>query len=110
MAEVERRVMREGAAVDVNVEAPDSVDARWCLDQYFQELARRFDTGFDPARSNPASDEEMRPPSGFFVLARLDGRPAGCGVLKRKDSTTAEIKRMWTAPSARGRGVARSVL
>jgi GNAT superfamily N-acetyltransferase len=101
--------MRE-AAVDVSVEAPDSADARWCLDQYFRELAQRFDAGFDPAKSNPARDEEMIPPAGFFVLARLDGCPVGCGVLKRKDRTTAEIKRMWTAPSARGRGVARSVL
>lgn len=108
MAKVER-LMRE-AAVDVSVEAPDSADARWCLDQYFRELAQRFDAGFDPAKSNPARDEEMIPPAGFFVLARLDGRPVGCGVLKRKDRTTAEIKRMWTAPSARGRGVARSVL
>jgi GNAT superfamily N-acetyltransferase len=108
MGEAER-VARE-SVVDVNVEAPDSADARWCLDQYFRELAQRFDAGFDPAKSNPARDDEMIPPAGYFVLARIDGRPVGCGVLKRLDETTAEIKRMWTAPSARGCGVARTVL
>lgn len=108
MAEVER-LMRE-AAIDVRVEAPDSADARWCLDGYFAELAQRFETGFDPARSNPAHDAEMVPPAGFFVVARLDGRPVGCGALKRKSETMGEIKRMWTAPSARGQGVARRVL
>ena len=95
---------------DVRVEPPDTPDARRCLNAYFQELATRFETGFDPAKSNPASDEEMTPPSGFFVLARIDGQPAGCGVLKRLDGTLGEIKRMWTAPSARGRGVARQIL
>jgi len=98
------------AAIDVNVEAPDSADGRWCIAQYFLELAQRFDTGFDPVRSNPASDEDLIAPRGCFVVARLDGDPVGCGALKRKDATTGEIKRMWTRSSARRRGVARRIL
>jgi DNA-binding MarR family transcriptional regulator len=98
------------AGVEVRVEAPDGDDARWCLAQYFQELAERFEGGFDPGRSNPAGDAEMIPPAGCFVVARHGGRPVGCGALKRLDATTGEIKRMWTARSARGRGVARLVL
>jgi len=108
MAELER-LTRE-ATIEVILEAPTSEAARWCLDEYFQELAKRFEAGFDPAKSNPARDEDMTPPAGFFVVARLDGHPVGCGALKRKDQTTGEIKRMWTASSARGRGVARKVL
>ena len=98
------------AAVEVNVDEPGSADARWCIEQYFLELAERFDTGFDPIRSNPASDEDLTPPNGFLVVARLNGRPIGCGALKRKDPSTGEIKRMWTASSARRRGVATKVL
>ena len=108
MAEVERLI--RAAEIDVRVEAPDSADASWCLGEYVRELAKRFETGFDPARSNPASAEAMTPPAGYFVVARLDGIPVGCGALKRKDDTTGEIKRMWTAPSARGLGVARRLL
>ncbi|MFL6622576.1 MAG: GNAT family N-acetyltransferase [Sulfurifustis sp.] len=108
MLEVERR--SGTAAVEVRLEAPQTADARWCLDQYFRELAERFENGFDPAKSNPASDDDMTPPAGYLVLARIDGDPVGCGVLKRKDQTTAEIKRMWTAPSIRGCGIARQVL
>ena len=52
----------------------------------------------------------MTSPAGIFVMARLDGCPAGCGVLKIGDGAIGEIKRMWTAPSARGKGVARAVL
>jgi DNA-binding MarR family transcriptional regulator/N-acetylglutamate synthase-like GNAT family acetyltransferase len=108
MADVER--LLQANEIDVRVEAPDSKDALWCLNEYFQELATRFDTGFDPSRSNPARIEDMMPPAGFFVVARLDGRPVGCGALKRQDDTAGEIKRMWTAPSARGQGIARGVL
>ncbi len=108
MTEIER--LLRAATVQVRVEAPDSADARWCLNEYFRELAERFDTGFDPSRSNPARDDEMRPPNGCFVIARLDGSPVGCGALKRNAEATGEIKRMWTARSARGQGVARRVL
>ncbi|MBV9783430.1 MAG: GNAT family N-acetyltransferase [Acidisphaera sp.] len=108
MAEIERLI--RAAAVDVQVEAPDSADARWCVDAYFRELAERFETGFDPAKSNPAHDDELTPPAGYFVVARLEAAPVGCGALKRTEKRTGEIKRMWTAPSARGLGVARRIL
>ena len=108
MAEVER-LLRAGA-VDVRVEPPDSPATQWCLEQYFTELAARFDMGFDPARSNSASTQEMTPPAGFFVVAWLDGAPVGCGALKVGMEGTGEVKRMWTAPSARGLGIARRVL
>ena len=99
-----------GAALDVGVEAPASADARFCLDAYFRELSQRFDDGFDPGKSISARDEEMTPPAGYFVVARLDGCPVGCGALKCGDEAIGEIKRMWTAPGMRGRGVARRVL
>ena len=108
MTEVERLLRTPD--VEARVEAADNADATWCLNEYFRELAARFDTGFDPGKSNSARPEEMTPPTGCFVLARIDGRPVGCGALKRKCDTIGEIKRMWTARSARGRGVARSVL
>jgi GNAT superfamily N-acetyltransferase len=92
------------------MEPPDSVDARQCLDAYFRELAMRFETGFDPDRSISAREEELTPPAGYFVLARVDGRVVGCGALKVKDEGIGEIKRMWTVESARGLGIARRIL
>jgi ribosomal protein S18 acetylase RimI-like enzyme len=41
-----------------------------------------------------------------LLVARLDGAPVGCGVLKRLDEATGEIKRVWTASSVRGLGIA----
>jgi DNA-binding MarR family transcriptional regulator/GNAT superfamily N-acetyltransferase len=108
MAEVERLV--RVAAIEVCVVSPNSVGARRCLAAYFRELATRFEGGFDPDEGDPAPADEMTPPHGFFVIARLDGRPVGCGGLRPSDKGIGEIKRMWTAPEARGQGVARRVL
>ena len=52
MGEVERLI--RAASVEVAVEAPDSADARRCLDAYFRELAARFEGGFDPEQARLA--------------------------------------------------------
>ncbi len=108
MGEVERLI--RAALVEVAIEAPDSAEARRCLDAYFRELKARFEGGFDAATDRSARVEDMTPPAGLFVVARLDGEAVGCGGFKRIDKATGEIKRVWTAPRARGMGVARRVL
>jgi len=108
MGEVER-LIRAGS-VKVSFDRPDGADARRCLDAYFRELAARFESGFDADEDASASLADMTPPSGLFVIARLDGEAVGCGGFKRADKATGEIKRVWTAPSARGMGVARRML
>lgn len=50
---------------------------------------------------------------GAFFVAYLDGRPAGCGGIRTFSydaPDTAEIKRMYTRPEARGYGIARAVV
>ncbi|HET9247234.1 MAG TPA: helix-turn-helix domain-containing GNAT family N-acetyltransferase [Xanthobacteraceae bacterium] len=108
MGEIERLI--RASAVQITAEAPDSADARWCIGQYFRELAGRFKTGFDPAKTIPANPDELTPPAGVFILARIGGQPIGCGALKVKDRTIGEIKRMWVAADARGLGVGRRIL
>jgi DNA-binding MarR family transcriptional regulator/GNAT superfamily N-acetyltransferase len=108
MGEVERLI--RAASVKIAAEAPDTADARLCLSTYFRELEARFETGFDAGADDSARVEDMAPPSGLFVIARLDGDAVGCGGFKRVDKATGEIKRVWTAPSARGLGVARRML
>lgn len=108
MAEIER--LMRASAVQINAEAPDSADARLCLEEYFRELADRFKTGFDPAKGISANADELTPPAGVFVIARLGGQPIGCGALKVKDRNIGEIKRMWVRADARGLGVGRRML
>ncbi len=58
----------------------------------------------------PVVAEEFAPPSGAFLIAFLDGQPVGCGGFRTVAPGVAEMKRMYVAPSARGRGVARRLL
>lgn len=49
------------------------------------------------------------PPAGRLLLARDGEALAGCGALRAIGPGVAELKRMWTRPDHRGRGVARAV-
>lgn len=108
MAEVHQLLRAAGTRIE-RID-PSSVAARWCLEQYFRELVERFDAGFDPARSIPAADEEMRPPLGAFLVAGVDGEWVACGAIRRTAPATGYIKRMWVSPSVRGLGIGRRML
>lgn len=71
------------------------------------ELDARFGT----------TDHEPGPPpseadTAVFVVAyeKCSGQPLGCGGLRMLNSETAEIKRLYVVPYARGSGVASSIL
>ena len=56
---------------------------------------------------------EVMPPRGVFLVAYLDGDAVGCGALRPLPAAgpdVAEVKRMYTPPRARRRGVSRAVL
>jgi DNA-binding MarR family transcriptional regulator/GNAT superfamily N-acetyltransferase len=108
MADVER--LLRASAVRFDVEEPGSTDASWCLEQYFSELNTRFETGFDPLLSISADVEELTPPAGVLLIARMRAMPVGCGGLKFHPGAPAELKRMWIAPEARGLGLGRRLL
>ncbi len=107
MAAVEKLLL--AGSVRFEVTDPTGRTARYCLARYFEELAERFDAGFDPALGIPATAEEMTPPRGFFVVALRKSEPVGCGGLKCH-ADFGEIKRMWVGASARGLGIGRRML
>jgi len=87
-----------------------SVDADRVLRRYFDELAARFPEGFDVARAYDEVAALLTPPNGELTLAREAGRVVACGGLHFLDASTAEVRRMWVDPAARGRGVGRALL
>ena len=108
MDEVER--LLRASQVEVTVEDPETPDARWCVAQYYEEIGRRFEMGFDPRVARQIGPDDMRPPRGAFLLARLRDRPVGSVVLWLPPGQPAEMKRMWVAPEARGLGLGRRLL
>src|SRR5205807_4986202 len=76
------------SAVRLAVAKPDSPAAQYCLERYFEELAARFETGYDPALGISATPAELTPPRGYLVVATLDEEPVGC----RSEEHTSELQ------------------
>lgn len=83
-------------------------DAEALIAELNEELSRLYpEEGATHFRLTP---DEVAPGRGAFLLARLENRPVGCGGVRLIGPAEAEIKRMYTVPWARGRGVARALL
>jgi DNA-binding MarR family transcriptional regulator/GNAT superfamily N-acetyltransferase len=108
MTEVHRLLQLAGLQIE-RVD-PASPAARWCVGQYFDELNRRFESGFDPGASLPADDRDLVPPRGAFLVASVDGEPIASGAVKRVSPGVGSLKRMWVAETVRGLGIGRRML
>ena len=89
---------------------PRAQVARHCLGQYYGELARRFERGFDVRLSADPDAETMVRPRGAFLVAFSDDMPIGCVGLKGTCAEYGEVKRLWVAPAARGLGLAKRLM
>ena len=119
--------------VGVTPEAYGSPEAERLVAALMDDVERRY-AGIDPdlgpptpppdarpaPRALPHRDpgwvvtaEQVTPPRGLFVVARLGGDAVGCGAVRRLpggEPTIGELKRIHVEPAARRRGVARAVL
>ncbi|MCM0677323.1 GNAT family N-acetyltransferase [Micromonospora phytophila] len=95
--------------IEIHVERFDSPVAQRLIRAALADLGVRYGGSGD---ETPVEAGEFEPPAGAFLVALLDGEPVGCGGWRSHGDAgdTAELKRMYTAPAARGRGVARAVL
>ena len=111
----DRALDKKDAVPDLTLERVTYADpAVVALTAEVQEYYRKIYGGPDDA---PLANEELAPPAGTFLLARLDGEPVGMGGWRRVSGVEAlggehpaELRRMYTAPTARHRGVARALL
>ncbi|MDQ1485562.1 MAG: hypothetical protein QOJ62_1255 [Actinomycetota bacterium] len=95
MSDVEFRV----AAFD----APESVVLTDAVqEEYVVRYGGRDETMIDAA--------EFSPPHGIFVIGWDADQPVACGGVRLVSPDVGELKRMYVAPQARRRGVARALL
>lgn len=70
------------------------------------ELTARYGDG----GASPVDGTDFLAPYGVFLVAAVDGVAVACGGLRLHQGGIGEVKRMYTAPAARGKGVARLLL
>jgi GNAT superfamily N-acetyltransferase len=94
--------------VDIRPESFASAAAQELAAELEAELLGHYDGV--PGSGGLPEPENFEPPGGAFLVGREDGEPIACGGNSRCDEATAEIRRMYVAPTARGRGLSRRLL
>jgi putative acetyltransferase len=79
----------------------------------FEEYWSSF--GFTPCFQNFGAELEglpgaYAPPHGRLVIARVDGKPAGCIALRPFQPRQCEAKRLYVRPQFRGHGLGRALM
>jgi ribosomal protein S18 acetylase RimI-like enzyme len=85
------------------------------------EVQQEYVVRYGGPDGTPVDPAEFTPPSGLFLVGYLDDAPVACGGWRSHGTGTgvstatgtgpvAEIKRMYVAPAARHRGLARQLL
>jgi GNAT superfamily N-acetyltransferase len=94
--------------IQVRSAALASSEAQALIAALNAELRARYP---EPGATHFSLDEdEVGPGRGAFLIAALDGSPVGCGAVRLIGRDTAELKRMYVAPEARGLGTGRRIL
>jgi ribosomal protein S18 acetylase RimI-like enzyme len=104
--DVRSAALRDGSVATLRALPYDDPLAQYLVEQVQEEYVQRYG-GRDAAVVDPA---EFLPPAGLFLVAEIDGVPAGCGAWRVLPSGVAEIKRMYVAPEFRRLGLARVVV
>ncbi len=83
----------------------DDADVQRLAADQQDEVRARYDGKGEPGTPPSAADISV-----VLVARADDGEALGCGALRALAAGAAEVKRMYVAPAARGRGIATALL
>ncbi|GLU48773.1 GNAT family N-acetyltransferase [Nocardiopsis ansamitocini] len=105
-------VLQPPARTDRSVRAATLTDpgAALLVEALLEEYTRRYSAegAAHELASYPLTD--FAPPRGALLLVEEGASVIAGGALRRYDEGTAEVKRVWTHPAHRRRGLARQVM
>ncbi|MBB4979749.1 GNAT superfamily N-acetyltransferase [Streptomyces sp. SFB5A] len=96
-------------------ERVDTPDATALRRDYYDDVASRYwkrpatEAEIDEGLTNDGV-ELLTPPTGQFLVARFEGKPAGCGGVLMLDGERAELTRVFLRHGFRGAGGAGALL
>jgi putative acetyltransferase len=95
---------------DLRIEPGDplSREALFLLHEAAFEARQLYPDLIDPAAPMPTNQPLQ--PGGVYLIAFLDGKPVGCGALRKLDDTTAEVRRMYVLKEVRRTGIGHAIL
>ena len=93
----------------MNITIERAVEATAEVHDLIGELNVVLGNAYEAHQRHGLSIEQLFESNVRFFIARLDGLAVGCGGVAVLDDY-AEVKRMYTRPVARGRGVAKALL
>ena len=91
-------------SVSVEPASPNAAESRQLLTELWQELDKLY--GNEIATTPTLSD----PTDVTFVIARDGHAAVGCGALRRRTASIAEVKRVFVRRDSRGQGIARAIM
>src|SRR3979409_2276856 len=91
----------DASGLTISAEPLDSADALRLIGELDDHLNSLYP---------PEDNFTDLPTADAFLIDRTDDVPVGCGAVRFLDAPTAEIKRMYVSPAARGSGVGRRLL
>lgn len=110
----------ENIEIELCKSLPSRDELNGILSQYYELIVQRMrGMGFDIDLAAPqsalaefwANSGDYLPPKGCLVIARKDtGEIVGCGMMKRLDQHTGELKRVFVTERARGTGTGRALI
>src|SRR5215211_4769113 len=99
-------VLRDGSRARLRPVVYDDPVAQELVGRVQQEYVQRYG-GPD---ESPVTPGEFTPPTGVFLVAEVDGVPAGTAAWRTLGDGRAEMKRVYVEPAFRRRGLAQVLI
>ncbi|PRY25148.1 acetyltransferase (GNAT) family protein [Aliiruegeria haliotis] len=76
--------------------------------EHWQKISSKYPIERVPELVSGYLLENARP-TGEILIARLDGKPVGCAMMRQTEPGIVEIQRVYVAPEARGHGIGKDL-